>query len=244
MKASIQLLGLTLALVPFRGEPSPLQPRAAAGSIGIEQTAPAGFPSDLADRGIRAGWADIGVEIDDRGDLTDCLLIDCSHREFGTAALQATQQWRYRPAMVGTRPVSTITILHFDFQFESQGVRIVTFTGVSFSMHVMAGFFDQAKPGFLPLERLDRIPAPVHLVNPAYSADDASRHAGKQAKVTFYIDATGAVRLPSLDFADDDEVARRAFAAVRQWRFEPPRHEGRPVVTRASQVFDFRPRPR
>lgn len=242
MKTPIRLLGLTLALLPFRLDSTPLQPPAAAGPIGLEQTVPVRFPPDLVDCGIRAGWADIGIDIDEQGRLADHLLIDCSHRDFGAAALLALQQWRYRPAVAGGRPISTITILHFEFQHECQGVRVVTFTALSYGAHLLAGF-DRVQPGFYRLEELDRIPTPVRLVNPAYSTDDAARQAGKKVKVTFYIDATGAVRLPSLDYADNEEVARRAFEAVRQWRFEPPRHAGHPVVTRASQLFEFAPRP-
>jgi len=58
-------------------------------------------------------------------------------------------------------------------------------------------------------------------------------------EVRFYIDETGAVRMPAVDSDAHPYLAETAVTAVKEWRFAPPTHDGRPVLVAASQVFDF-----
>jgi len=49
----------------------------------------------------------------------------------------------------------------------------------------------------------------------------------------------GAVRLPSVSTEQDAVLTRLAIDALKQWKFSPPTSRGRPVLVKASQVFDF-----
>jgi len=58
--------------------------------------------------------------------------------------------------------------------------------------------------------------------------------------VEFYIDETGAVRLPSLAPGENLELGSLAIAALSQWRFNPPTSRGRAVLVKAVQTFNFK----
>jgi outer membrane biosynthesis protein TonB len=57
--------------------------------------------------------------------------------------------------------------------------------------------------------------------------------------VDFFIDETGSVRMPAVSANDDVHLTALAIDALRQWKFEPPTHNGRPVLAKAVQVFNF-----
>lgn len=57
--------------------------------------------------------------------------------------------------------------------------------------------------------------------------------------VSFYIDEQGAVRMPYVLGQPNLELADLAVEAVRQWKFEPPTRQGRPVLVHAQQLFRF-----
>jgi TonB family protein len=59
--------------------------------------------------------------------------------------------------------------------------------------------------------------------------------------VDFYIDETGAVRMPYVTGRPHTLLANLAVDAVRQWKFEPPTRNGTPVLVHARQVFHFNP---
>jgi TonB family protein len=66
---------------------------------------------------------------------------------------------------------------------------------------------------------------------------------GVRGKVTvdFYITEEGVVRLPSVSPYDDSQLTALAIEALRQWKFEPPTRNGKPILVKASQVFNFGP---
>ena len=60
-----------------------------------------------------------------------------------------------------------------------------------------------------------------------------------RVQVHFFIDETGAVRMPSVEAPAHPYLAETAVNAVREWKFEPATRRGRPVLIAASQQFDF-----
>jgi hypothetical protein len=45
--------------------------------------------------------------------------------------------------------------------------------------------------------------------------------------------------MPAGSQKDDSQLIALAITALRQWRFEPPTRNGRPVLVAAIQVFNF-----
>ena len=83
------------------------------------------------------------------------------------------------------------------------------------------------------------IPPPIVTVTPQYSGQQAAKGVKGMVTVDFYIDVTGAIRMPAVSVKDDSELTALAVTALRQWKFEPPTRNGHPVLVRASQVFNF-----
>jgi hypothetical protein len=57
--------------------------------------------------------------------------------------------------------------------------------------------------------------------------------------IDFYIDTEGRPRMPVVLRAAHELYALAAVDALLQWRFVPPRHQGRPRIVRATQLFSF-----
>lgn len=232
---NVRRLLLTLALV-VPALAAPLVPPEDAEPITIVQTAPALFPPELAAQNHTRGWARVLVAIDETGHLVDTLVIGHSHPQFAAVAVAALRTWQYRPAHGPAGPLLSVAPLNFVFRNDGQGASVTAAPGgealppppLPTATSLLVRFGD-----------LDQIPTPIHLVSPAYSDADAHRNAGKKVVVRFYIDETGHVRMPTLAYADDAAVARRALAAVVEWRFLPPKYQNRPVITKVSQTFTF-----
>ncbi len=231
-------LGLTVSATA-----APIVPPTDAEPIKIIQTEPAAFPPLLAQQNVTRGWSKVVVGIDATGQLADALVIGCSHPEFAKSALAALHQWQFEPAHVQGEAIFTVTQLDFHFRDRTQGASVVTQPTPDKVEQLQAKIRPESNL-LVRFDELDCLPIPIHLVSPAYSADDAQRHAGKKVIVRFYIDETGKVRLPTLAYADDLVTARQALAAVAEWRFIPPKYQNQPVITRTSQTFVFKGPPK
>ncbi len=229
---------LCLGLVSLASA-APIVPPEDAEPIAITQTEPAAFPPDLAAQGFTRGWARVLVAVDEEGRLADTLVIGHSHPRFAEVAVAALAKWQFRPAHGRAGPILSVTALNFVFRNEGQGASVTAVPVADDGEDLTPPPLPTAISLLVRFSDLDRLPTPIHLVSPAYSDEDARRNAGKRVVVDFYIDETGKVRMPTLAYADDLAVARRALAAVAEWRFLPPKYQDRPVVTRASQTFKF-----
>ena len=218
---------------------APIVPPTDAEPIKIIQTEPAAFPPQLAQQGVTRGWSKIVVGIDATGQLADALVVGCSHPDFAATALAALRQWQFEPAQAQGEAIFTITQLDFHFRDRTKGASVVTQPTPDNLEQLQAKIRPESNL-LVRFDELDCLPIPIHLVSPAYSAEDAGRHAGKKVVVRFFIDETGRVRLPTLAYADDLVTARQALAAVAEWRFIPPKYQNQPVITRTSQTFVFK----
>ena len=76
---------------------------------------------------------------------------------------------------------------------------------------------------------------------PAYPPHLAKAGVGDQVMIEFFIDIEGAVQLPHIVEAKNDELAWIALTALSRWHFEPPFRQGRPAVTRIRLPMNFSP---
>ena len=89
------------------------------------------------------------------------------------------------------------------------------------------------------MKELDRIPTPMVTVAPDYPAELAQKGVRGKVTVDFYIDESGTVRMPSVPPLDNSELVELAVKALRQWKFGVPTRDGKPVLVKASQSFNF-----
>ena len=190
------------------------------------------------DIGLTEGEVRIVVSVDSAGKLAEWLVVGYTHPYLVDTVVEAVKHWEFEAPRWRGEPVSIQR--EFKITFENHG------TVVSMDVsHIMEALAAQRFPQqfvFRPstLKELDRIPTPLVTAKPAY-APRVGAPAGADATVEFFIDQTGAVRMPSVVAADDPELGANAVEAVRAWKFEPPTRGGRPVLVRVQQTFHFQP---
>ena len=207
-------------------------------SLKIMQTVDPVFPPALMQRGVTKGIVQMAINTDPDGKLVETLVTAYSQKEFADSAMAALKQWKFEPARLRGDKVGTTVELNFDF--EAKGV-VVSMSTLSDAINTLLAEQLGTRLIYQPcsLRELDRIPTPIVSVPPAYPQELADRGLKGRVTVDFYIDETGAVRVPSVSIEDDPVLTSLAVSALRQWRFEPPTRNGRPVLVRASQVFNF-----
>lgn len=186
---------------------------------------------------VTEGHVQVAVRVDTEGRPTDSLVLAYSHRELADSTLDAVRRWRFEPEMVEGHPVPA----QCTFSLEFRGPDVVTISPI---MDQREFFFRNAGIDRLeyrpcPLSELDRIPIPLNIVAPRYSMIARDHGVKGNVEVMFYLDEKGNVRLPAILNADRVDLALEALDAVRQWKFEPPTRNGRPVLIAAVQQFNF-----
>ncbi len=76
---------------------------------------------------------------------------------------------------------------------------------------------------------LDQMPRATSQPPPEYPADLRRKRIGGTVYVVFIVDRTGRVVQPAIERTPHPQLGAAALAAVRKWRFEPGKRQGRPV---------------
>lgn len=235
MKSSFFLAALLVATGSLPAQ-SAMTPGAGRSQLVVHQTEHPIFPHRLRELGVREGEARLLIEVDETGRLTDWMPIAYSHRPFVDAAAIALRKWRFEPARIDGEAVPSQVEVRF--QFEERGVG---FIAIDVGTHLLSRFDSSENYRVRTLKELDRIPTPLNVVQPPYVKSMADRGLTGSVTLEFYIDETGAVKMPSVVKSDHPELTAAAAVALRQWRFEPPQMSGQPVLVRARQTFNFAP---
>lgn len=93
--------------------------------------------------------------------------------------------------------------------------------GVADGIKLTSEVFDSTK--------LDRRPRALSQVSPLYPAEARMRGVGAEVMVEFSVDENGRVATMRIVSSSDHGFDRAALEAVRKWRFEPGRRNGRIV---------------
>ncbi len=233
----IVLLAATLPVAFAQTNASPPNRFQEIKSARIIQTVDPVFPEALIPVYRNGGRVDLLISVDADGHLADWLVTRYTDKLFATAAVDALRHWEFEPARVMGDPVPVCIELRF--AFEVKGVVVSTTLGDTVTAMFNSIMHDAYQP--CSLRDLDRIPVPLAMVRPVYPQQFAEHGAVGDVVVDFYIDETGAVRLPYVTGWPHTLLANVAVDAVRQWKFEPPTRNGLPVLVHARQVFRFNP---
>ncbi len=189
------------------------------------------FPARARLEGIGSGSVTAVVGRDAAGAVTDVLILAATHPAMAAVAAETIRQWHFAPMSPAELLKQEPGIVRLDFSF--QGV-----------IYIIA----QGLPGLQTAPRstlvrtvtaLDNRPRALEQPMPAYPKELATRAVEGDAIVAYYIDGDGHVRLPHVVRASSDEFGQAAVAAIANWRYEPPRQKGQPVVVSESWAFQF-----
>jgi TonB family protein len=179
------------------------------------------------------------IDIDENGKLDDWLVLEYSYSRYVDAAVEAVKKWHYKPAVFHGVPIGVRTELVFNF--ESRG-QVVSMTGVDLPTafnRAIAG--DPQITAICPSHELDSVPKPTVVVSPRFIQTVDTNGQDKEVLVDFYIDETGRPRMAAADAQGNAQMTSACLDAIEQWRFTPPTRHGKPVLTRATQRFNFGP---
>lgn len=197
------------------------------------------FPRRALVEGARDGEAHVVFEVDGLGQLGDLMVVAYTREEFAEAATDAVSQWRFRPYRVDGRPVTTIMRVAFHYVAgEMVAVDTMSVPGPAPSPRPGGGKLIHQP---CPASELDRPIQAIDHAPPVYPERLSDEGLLGLVRVEFYIDPEGRVRFPLVVSNAHPVLASVVTAAVKEWRFEPPRRRGRPVLVFATQEFRFEP---
>lgn len=195
------------------------------------------FPPPLQMAGVSRGVLVAAVSVSADGAITDTLVLGYSNEWLVRPTLDAIKTWKVTPARLDGQTVPVRVVLSFDFTLE--GAVLTT----NIVEHYLYGRFDLDNGTTAyrvhRASELDKRPELINPVKPKYALDAEKQGVRGTVEVEFYIDETGAVRMPALKDVTHPYLAEMAVAAVREWKFSPPTHHGKPVMVAASQEFSF-----
>jgi len=196
------------------------------------------FPYHLTQVGVTKGEARIAISTSVAGKLEEYLVVGYTDREFADAAVAAIKEWTFEPARLNGEPVATTAELIF--YFEARGTVVSSATAADILEAQVRRIID-GRYVYHPctMRELDRIPLPLVTVHPQYPLQLAEKGVKGRVTIDFFIDETGAVRMPTGSAEDNNVLTGLAIDALSKWKFEPPTSRGRAVLVRASQVFNF-----
>jgi len=209
-------------------------------SVRIIETMTPAFPEDLIPTFRNGGYARVEISVTEEGKLGEWLVTGYTHRRFADAAMEAIKEWTFEPARLMGEPISVSITLTFNFEVKGVVISTTGSDSVTARFNEMLGNVDSAYTT-CTLRELDRIPVPRKTVVPLYGKALADRGVNGEVTVEFYIDEQGTVRMPFVLGRPDVALANLAVDAVRQWSFEPPTRQGRPVLVHVRQLFQFKP---
>ena len=194
------------------------------------------FPPWLSWKGVDEGWAVVVFMVAEDGELYDFVVLAVTHPLFGNATIEAIRQWEVLPARFEGKPRSTRVVAKF--KFRSGGNRVVKLNVLE---HALLQGFDEYDSFYRVSEiaELDQKLVPTRTVAPEYPANMKDAETGGQVLVEFYVDRKGYVRAPGIKSASTDHFAMAALAAIKNWKFKPPKRKRKAVYVRAYQSFIF-----
>lgn len=205
----------------------------------IHRTVQPVFPPMLSRRMVDSGEARVLIMVDREGRLADWMITGYSHAPFAKEALDVIQKWKFEPATYRGEPINARAELRFNFRTEGI-IRMVPA-----DMVVETKIRDAtARKGFwqryCESTDLDKIPDTIVEINPMPPDRLGAVASEGNVVVDYYIDPEGRVRMPIILSSDDDAFSQSVLLAMSDWRYEIPRRQNIPVMTRMWRQFHFR----
>jgi len=188
------------------------------------------YPGKAYVDGVSEGSATVGVMLDSDGKPTDFLILRYTQRYFGESLLREAHEQQFAP-----RKVKGIAV-HGRFDFGYRFVPTVVMQLTSFSAIEERNNEIEGGPRFIYAPHLEREIDGGALEGTkssvAFFPDGYTPPPGKVVKVlvSFYVDESGHVRLPSVESAASPLLIPNAIKAIEHWEFRPPTLKGRPVL--------------
>jgi TonB family protein len=141
-------------------------------------------------------------------------------------ALDAVQQWRYKPSVTGTI-VTSVTI---NFTLAKDGVTPAT---ESSSDSPTPKFFSAHDAGVTP-------PVPIYKPDPPYTKEARAAKIQGTVELQIIVGVDGSVTEVKSIQGFDAGLTRNAIETVKTWKFKPAERDGRPVPWQGKVEISFK----
>jgi TonB family protein len=192
------------------------------------------YPLDLL-RTKTKGKVSLLFAVDARGEVTSAKVIESSAPELGQATLAMIDTWRFKPARKkGGEPCNAL--LHLEYEFKPRGDGDVP---VPEGARRVLDRLEDHPERIVSMRDVDAPPVPLSRRPPVYPTALREKGATGQALIEFFIDESGDAQLPRIISATAPEFGYAAVQAIATWRFEPLRHQGKPVIVKVQIPMTF-----
>jgi hypothetical protein len=198
------------------------------------------FPLELKLNGVTRGQAVFMLSVNEKDELEDYLMIAATHRQFGREVARVIEDWDFSAPRTGVEKIPVIQSV--EINFEASG----TVLSLDVNSVTRLFLFDKLKhPDAFrtyKLSELDDIPEPIQVEEPYIPKDLVDENKRVHAVFSFYIDPEGNVRMPLLQYVDDEVdplILLITEQSLHGWKFTPPTYRGDPVLVRVAQPFQY-----
>ncbi|MEO6004589.1 MAG: TonB family protein [Opitutus sp.] len=187
--------------------------------------------------GVTEGKVIFAIDVSDEGKITDTIVLGTTHRGMVRIGREILDGAEITPAQLNGQPVACQTEVTIDYH--ASGVVISRPAIIDLDQHVQQRMGYRMKLNQKFARDLDVLPPRLVTVMPKYGVDAEKQGVRGKVRVHFYIDETGAVRMPSVEGEAHPYLSAIALEAMRGWRFAPPMSHGKPALMAARQDFSF-----
>ncbi|MEO6823281.1 MAG: TonB family protein [Nitrosospira sp.] len=180
-----------------------------------------------------SGSAKVAVIVDPDGDVREVTILEATHPEFGLATRGMMQCWEFEPATKDGKRTWAI------FAFEQKFNGFARSTEINPSTRKILKKIKATSPDLHTSQHLDTLPVALYQPQPPYPYHLKKKGIEDTVVVQFFIDEEGAVQLPRIFKAENDELAWITLTTVSRWHFEPPLRQGKPVIARVQIPMKF-----
>jgi len=204
------------------------------------------IPEELEALNIPTPYAQIFVEVDDRGKVIDVMPIKASHFDLIPPAVKLIKKTTFNPAQLNGKPVKGKAAVHVNFFDEKQlswksGIGVLPFGG-TVSDAVQSRFYQNAPTRFMFRESEHKdLDHPLRLVESKiriFKSEEGVETPGT-CLVEYYVGPDGEVHFPKIIKSDHDDISTSALLTLEVTKFQPPLRNGRPTCVKIRQPFNF-----
>lgn len=171
------------------------------------------------------GWAAVYVNLNAEGGLKKVFLKGASNAAFGSAALQAIQEWKFNPRVLDGKPAASKLVQSFRFAMSED-----TFFSIEPFETSQSG-----DPGDISIGH----PIPLRGPRPAYPESLRAERVRGHADIIITVNAKGKVAEAKLENATHVLFGESSLITAQDWEFRPRSRGAKTLRWRIT--FLFRP---
>ena len=180
----------------------------------------------------KKGEATVAMLVTSRGVVAQIAVATETAPEFGYAALAACEYFEFTPAKLDWMPTDAVTSIKLNFNSDS--------VFVTDEDRDMLRLEKKSPQKIIAAGKLDATPKRIVTRQPPFPLAALQENITEgEAVVEFLIDTEGKVRLPRIVSSTHPSFGYIAVQTIANWRYEPPKSQGKPVITRARMPFGF-----